>query len=93
MSSLGGLDTLGTSSAMVYKGDNFCDFLFYYPVHQASYEKESTLKRVILLPPPEKVFALWRKNFLQANSFLKEWNFLEGNKNILTEVSSLINSL
>ena len=37
------LDMLGSFSAIFYKGNNFCDFLYAFPKHQASSDPESAL--------------------------------------------------
>ena len=45
---------------LFYKGNNFCDypFAFLYTVHQATYEKGSTLKGMNLLPVGTNSFLL-----------------------------------
>ena len=47
---LRGLDILGRFSAILYKGDNFCDFLFTFPTYEAPSEKGSTVNGKSLLP-------------------------------------------
>ena len=39
-----GLDTLDTFSTILYKGDQFCDFLFCFLTHKVHSEKGSPLK-------------------------------------------------
>ena len=43
------MDTFGRFSAIIYKGDNFLDFLLCFPVHAVLSEKGSTLKGKTLL--------------------------------------------
>ena len=50
---LRGLDTIARFSPFDDKRDNFYDLLLCFSVHQAPYEKESTLKGKNLLPQKE----------------------------------------
>ena len=51
-------DTPGRGSAILYKGDNLCDFLFAFSAHQISYWKGVNAKRRELVSKGNKFFPL-----------------------------------